>query len=236
MNNKTSINVILDSSGSMLNLMQDTLGGFNKFIADQRDLEGEVIFTLCTFSNDYRLMHDCVPLASVENLTDKTYSPGGGTALLDAMGATIESVSKKIAAMQEADRPSKTIYLVITDGEENQSKNWTHAKLKSLVQDQEKNGAQFIFLGANLDAFTQASTFGFSAQNSINYKSTNIGTRQLYSSISASVGNYRSDNKIGSTMDFMSLKDAIENNKEVPSNQVDLSVLGVPVEPSKDNK
>lgn len=231
MNNKTSINVILDSSGSMQSLLNDTLGGFNKFLSDQRDIEGEVVFTLCTFSNDHRLVHDCVPLASVENLTGATYTPGGGTALLDAMGATIESVSKKIAAMQEADRPAKIIFLVMTDGEENQSKVWTREKLKALVQEQEKNGVQFVFLGANIDAFQQASSFGMGTQNSINYKSTSRGTSQLYSSISASIGNYRTNNSVGATMDFMELKNAIENEKDIQSVSTPLVS-----EPTKDIK
>ena len=90
--NFTSITVIADASGSMAGLTTDTIGGFNKFLTDQQAQPGEAIFTLCTFNTDYRLVHDCVKIAGVPVLDTKSYSPGGGTALLDAMGTTIESV------------------------------------------------------------------------------------------------------------------------------------------------
>jgi hypothetical protein len=191
-NNLTAIAVILDSSGSMLSLMQDTLGGFNKFLADQKEVSGEAIFTLCTFSDTPRIVYDCVPLTSMENLTDKTYSPGGNTALLDAVGTTIESMKAKIAGMQEAVRPSRVVILIQTDGAENASSRYSKDAIQKLVKEQEALGWTFIFLGANLDAFHQGSSFGMGAQNSINYKSTTRGTAHLYDSVSSSLGSYRS--------------------------------------------
>lgn len=219
MNSKTSITVVLDQSGSMHGLMQDTLGGFNKFVADQKEIDGEVFFTLCTFSDTYRLVHDYVSLASVENLTDKTYNPGGNTALLDAIGATIESVKSKIAAMQEADRPAKSVFLIQTDGQENASRKFNISQIKALIKEQEAAGCQFIFLGANIDTFAAGTSMGFAAQNSISYQSTSRGTKSLYSNVSSSIGNYRSNDSIGATMDFMELKNAIENDKDIPSDK-----------------
>lgn len=234
MNNITSISIVLDQSGSMLKLMQDTLGSFNKFLFDQKELPGEALFSLCTFSDNCRVIHDCVSLASVEELTDKTYSPSGGTALLDAIGSTIERLKTKAGSLPENERPNKTVILIITDGEDNSSKDprFTKDAIKKMVQDREKEGWVFIFIGASgIDAFQQGSSFGMGTQNSINYTPSTRGTQQLYSSVSASIGNYRSSNIVGATMDFMELKNAIENEKDIPV----ISNPSTPV-PSKDIK
>jgi len=104
-NDFTAIAVVLDASGSMSGITDDTIGSFNQFLAEQKALPGEAAFTLCVFNTDYRLVHDFQPLASVANLTNKTYRPMGGTALLDAMGTTIDSLGARLAAMPEDQRP-----------------------------------------------------------------------------------------------------------------------------------
>jgi uncharacterized protein YegL len=190
--NFTSINVIVDASGSMAGLTTDTIGNFNTFLKEQKEYPGEAVFTLCTFNTDYRLPHDFVKIASVPNLSNKTYNPQGGTALLDAMGTTIESVGRKLAAMPEDERPSKVIFLIITDGHENSSKRFTAEQIKSMVEHQKDVYSwEFVFMGANIDAIGTGTSLGISAMNSLNYSADSVGTHQLYKSISENMSTYR---------------------------------------------
>jgi len=190
--NFTSINVIIDQSGSMGHLTHDTIGSFNTFLKDQKDTPGEAVFTLCTFNTDYRLVHDFVKLGGVPDLDNKTYRPHGGTALLDAMGNTINSVGAKLAAMPEEERPSKVIFLIITDGHENSSHAFTREQVKAMVEHQrDVYSWEFVFMGANIDAIAEGASLGISMQNSMNYDASAAGTQDLYSTVSRSVSSYR---------------------------------------------
>lgn len=193
--NFTSINVIVDASSSMAPLTTDTIGSFNTFLKEQKDFPGEAVFTLCTFNTDYRLVHDFVKIASVQDLDDQSYKPGGWTALLDAMGTTIDSVGRKIAAMPEDERPSKVIFLIITDGEENRSRRYTRAQIKSMVEHQQNVYSwEFVFMGANIDAIAAGTDLGISAHNTLNYSADSAGTKQLYRSVSENMSSYRASN------------------------------------------
>lgn len=193
--NFTSINVIIDQSGSMHNLTTDTIGGFNTFLSDQKKVEGEAVLTLCTFDTSHRLVHDFAKIDGVPNLDTKTYSPSGGTALLDAMGHTITSVGAKLAAMPEEERPSKVIFLVITDGHENSSRNFRKQQVADMVKHQQDvYNWEFVFMGANIDAMAEGTTLGFSGQNTLNYAPTAAGTKGLYRSISENMSSYRASN------------------------------------------
>ena len=193
--NFTSINVIVDASGSMAGLTHDTIGNFNTFLKEQKEFPGEAVFTLCTFNTDYRLPHDFVKIASVPDLSSKTYVPQGGTALLDAMGTTIESVGRKLAGMPEDERPSKVIFLIITDGHENSSRRFTAEQVKAMVEHQKNVYSwEFVFMGANIDAIGTGTSLGIDARNSLNYSADSVGTRQLYKSISENMSSYRGSN------------------------------------------
>lgn len=200
--NFTSINVIIDKSGSMDSLTSDTIGSFNTFLAEQKLVPGEVAFTLCTFNSEYHLVHDFVKLGGVPNLNDKTYHPSGNTALLDAMGTTIDSVGKKLANLPENQRPEKVLFLIITDGAENASRKYTREQIKSMVTHQKNHyNWEFVFMGANIDAITVGSSLGVDARNTLNYAPTAAGTEALYRSISENVSSYRSASN-GPKVDF----------------------------------
>lgn len=193
--NFTSINVIIDASGSMRHLQLDTIGSFNTFLTEQKAFPGEAAFTLCSFNTATHLVHDFVKLGAVPSLDAKTYSPTGGTALLDAIGTTIESVGKKLSALDESERPSKVLFLVITDGHENASKVYSPEKIKEMVQHQKDVYSwEFVFMGANIDAITAGQNLGVSTHNTLNYVPTAAGTADLYRSISANTTQYRSSN------------------------------------------
>lgn len=195
--NFTSINVIIDQSGSMSYLQMDTIGSFNTFLKEQQVVPGECAFTLCTFNEDYHLVHDFKKIADVPVLTEHTYRPRGGTALFDAMAATIDEVGRKLAAMPEEERPSKVLFLIITDGQENSSRNFRGdaglAAVKAKVEHQRSVYSwEFVFMGANIDALGTGTSLGISAQNSVAYKASADGTRGLYNSISSNTTSYRS--------------------------------------------
>lgn len=192
--NFTSINVIIDRSGSMSSLTKDTIGGFNTFLSEQKALPGEAVLSLCLFSTSNQLVHDSVKLSDVPELDETTYRAGGGTALLDAIGHTVDEVGKKLSTMSEDDRPSKVLFLIITDGEENSSRKYNEAnRVKEMVSHQrEKYNWEFVFMGANIDAISVGSSLGVAASNSINYNATSIGTRALYKGVSDATRRYRS--------------------------------------------
>jgi len=190
--NFTSINVVIDRSGSMQHLATDTIGGFNQFLKDQKDVPGEAVLTLCTFSTDYSVVHDCLVLADVPELDKTSYKANGGTALLDALGTTINSVGAKLAAMEEDERPSKVIFLVITDGEENSSREFTKEQIKSMVEHQQDVYKwQFVFMGANIDSMAEGTSIGIAQNNTMDYEATSEGTIGLYTDVSHSLTRYR---------------------------------------------
>ena len=190
--NFTSINVILDRSGSMSPLQTDTIGGFNTFLKAQREVKGEAIFTLATFSHDFTLVHDCVKLADVKDLTLKDYCPSGNTALLDAMGRTMSEIGKKLSAMKEEDRPSKVIFLIITDGQENFSTEYNKTQISEMIKHQRDNYSwEFVFLGVTEDSIKDAHSYGISSSNTSTYSHDSCGMRGMISNISENLKSYR---------------------------------------------
>ncbi len=164
----TSINIVLDRSGSMASVRNDTIGGLNTFIEEQKKVPGSATVSLATFSSDYTLIHNFIPIADVPVITAETYQPSGGTALLDAIARTIIATDTKLAALQEDERPSKVLFVIITDGEENVSKEFSHAKVMEMIKHrQEKCEWSIIYLGANEDAFKVSSSYGISAGNTL---------------------------------------------------------------------
>jgi uncharacterized protein YegL len=227
--NFTAIAVIIDASSSMGHLQGETIGSFNQFLADQKIEPGEAAFSLCTFNTDYRLVHDFVPLANVPNLDARTYRPNGMTALLDAMGTTIDSLGAKLANMQEQDRPSKVIVLVITDGEENSSRRFTLDQIKDKVSHQrDAYSWEFVFMGANIDAIGAGTSMGISASNSVSYDSTVQGTHKLYQSVSSNMRSYRASNS--SKADFFN--QPVDQTVSGSGGAAVISPVGAPTDPA----
>ena len=190
--NKTDITVILDKSGSMRATAADVVGGFNTFLEDQKKLPGEATMTLVQFDSKIRVVFDGLPIKDVLGLTSESYSPGGNTALLDAVGSTINRVGKRLSETPEADRPGKVIFLIMTDGEENASAEFKVAQIKSMVEHQTQMYSwSFIFIGANIDAISTAESMGVMASNSINYTASSVGTKSAYREMSRGISSAR---------------------------------------------
>ena len=188
----TEVVFILDRSGSMSGLEADTIGGFNSLIRKQRKEEGEAIVSTVLFDDACDVIHDRVPIAKVENLTEETYFVRGCTALLDAVGGAIHHIGNVHKYAREEDRPEKTLFIITTDGLENASRRYTYARVKAMVERQkERYGWEFLFLGANIDAAKEAARFGIGADRSVNYKCDEAGTALNYEVISEAVCSVR---------------------------------------------
>jgi uncharacterized protein YegL len=190
--NLTEIVAILDRSGSMSSLVKDTIGGYNNFIAEQKNLPGEANITTVLFDDDYTLLHDRVDLKSVKPITDKEYFARGMTALLDAIGKTITDIGNKLNNIDEKDRPSKVIVLIITDGEENSSKEYSNEKIKEMIERQRKvYNWQFLFFGANIDSFSVAGSIGINLNHAVDFSATKKGVVSVYAAMTGATALYR---------------------------------------------
>ncbi len=157
-NNATDITVVIDRSGSMDSCRADAEGGFNAFVAAQAALPGKALLTLVQFDTEYEFVHRGVP---IKDVPPYSLVPRGGTALYDAVGRAILETGARLAAMPEAQRPGLVLFAIITDGEENSSREISGARLKEMIEHQTAQYAwQFSYLGANQDAIMAAAKMG----------------------------------------------------------------------------
>lgn len=186
----TDITVILDRSGSMEGIARDMEGGFNRFIADQRKLPGVCKVSLTQFDTEST---DAVYVATdLQAVPPLSLVARGGTPLLDAVGATVTKAGERLTAIPEADRPGRVLVLVITDGQENSSREWTKEKVKHLVEAQQRDyNWAFVFLGANIDSFAEAGAMGFAAASTADYQPTADSVKNAFAGVSTNVANYR---------------------------------------------
>ena len=168
--NLTELVFILDRSGSMSGLEDDTIGGFNAMIEKQKREPGEAYVSTVLFDNISEVIHDRVDIQRIEPLTRNQYYVRGSTALLDAVGCAIHHIGNVHKYAREEDRPEKTLFVITTDGMENASGKYSYEKVRSMIERQkEKYGWEFIFLGANIDATKEAARFGIRADHAANY-------------------------------------------------------------------
>jgi uncharacterized protein YegL len=194
--NYCDITVLLDRSGSMNGLQNDTIGGFNRFVDEQKKVAGKALLTLIQFDGEYEVNYSCLPLSEVKDLTTETYIPRGSTALLDALGKSIVAAGWRFSTLHEEYRPGKVIFLIITDGQENASLEYTGERIKSMVKEQtDTYNWQFVYIGANVDSFDESAKLGIQLSNAYNYKATGQGVAAAFAGLSMSTTNYRSFTK-----------------------------------------
>ncbi len=175
--NVTEIVFILDRSGSMSGLEKDTIGGFNSMLKKQKKEEGEAVVSTILFDDRTEVLHNRIPLNEVEPLTEEQYYVRGCTALLDAVGGAIDYIKKARKEMPKEERPDKTIFIITTDGMENSSKKYSYAKVKKMIEKRKAKNWEFLFLGANIDAVSEAAKFGISRERAVKYECDAVGTR-----------------------------------------------------------
>lgn len=180
----TEIAIVLDRSGSMANVVNDTIGGYGNFIEGQRKTPGECVVSLFQFDNEYETVYQATPVKEVK--LPLLFLPRGGTALLDAMGRTIASVGARLSALDESQRPEKVIVVIMTDGGENASKEYSRDRVFEMIKLQKESyGWDFVFIGANQDAISVGASFGIAAGKSMTYASNAMGTSAAFASLNS---------------------------------------------------
>ena len=189
----TELVFILDRSGSMSGLEGDTIGGFNALIAKQKQENGKCWVTTVLFDSRVETLHDRLELQEIRPMTERDYSVGGCTALLDALGGTIRHIASIHRYARPEDVPARTTFVIMTDGLENASRHFGSREVKDLIRHQrEKYGWEFLFLAANIDAVETAGSIGIRADRAVNYHADRQGTRIAYEAVSCAVSARRS--------------------------------------------
>lgn len=186
--NYTHIAVLLDRSGSMQTIKDDTEGGFDAFIGEQRKNPGRCDVTLAQFDNTYEEVYIAEPLAAVPPLD---LQPRGGTALLDGIGRLINTTGSRLADMPEDDRPGAVIVVIMTDGMENSSQEFALPVINKMITEQtERYGWTFVYLGANQDAISVADGLGVAPGMAMTYQAGKVDS--AFTSTSTNLTAYRS--------------------------------------------
>lgn len=190
MSKLTEIIFIIDKSGSMYDLVDDTIGGFNGFVESQKNLEGEAMLTTVLFSTDHTKIHNRVDIREVPAMDRTQYVAAGMTAMLDAIGETIQEVQDRIDDTPAENRPDNVMFVVITDGQENASRTYKKAEVQRMIEHQTKgHNWQFLFLGANMDAVKEASDIGI--HTAATYTADSLSTKAVYNAIDCAASSYR---------------------------------------------
>lgn len=197
--NLTEIVFILDRSGSMSGLEQDTIGGFNSMINQQKNADGEALVSTILFDNVSEVLHDRINVKDIQPLTDHDYMVRGCTALLDAIGGAIHHIGNIHKYARREDIPEHTMFVITTDGMENASRYYSSNKVKQMIERQKiKYGWEFLFLGANIDAVETAGLFGIDEDRAVNYQCDSEGTALNYEVISEAISAVRCSVPLGS--------------------------------------
>jgi uncharacterized protein YegL len=195
-NEKTHIVCVLDSSGSMASTIDEARTGFNEYIDKQRNLNDRDLITVALFDShtNYELLHNNANLSKIKKITEQDWYPRGMTALYDAIGKTASSVKRNHEKMSKKDRPNKVLFIIVTDGHENDSKEYKHDAIKTLITDlEENNNWKFVYLGAdpNENAVEIGTSFGISAGNTLQFTNSAVGTSNMYGVLDSATTSYR---------------------------------------------
>lgn len=193
-NSRTELVFILDMSGSMSDLVSDTIGGFNSMIQKQKKEEGECLVSVVLFNQDQNVLFDRVKIEEISEMTDKHYCPSGTTALIDALGRAIHHIGNVHKYARQEDRPDHTVFIITTDGMENSSRFYQADRVRSMVERQKnKYSWEFLFLGANIDAVETARRYGIDVNKSVCYHNDAKGVAMNYRVMERAIRMVRSD-------------------------------------------
>lgn len=190
-NKTTELVFIIDRSGSMSGLEKDTIGGFNSLIRKQKKEDGECYVSTVLFSSTSEVIHDRVPISEIKEMTEDDYCTQGCTALIDAIGGAIKHISAVHRYIRPEDVPEHTMFVITTDGLENASRKYSSKAVKDMVKQKEKEGWEFLFIGANIDSIEAAGNIGIRSDRAVNYHADSKGTEVLYEAVCAQVSNMR---------------------------------------------
>lgn len=193
----TELVFVLDRSGSMGGLESDTIGGYNAMLKKQVEADGDAIITTVLFDDEYELLHDRINIKGVKAITGKEYFVRGTTALLDAIGKSIQKIVNVQRNTSDSEKAEKVLFIITTDGLENASREYTYSKIKSMIEKQKnKYGWEFIFLGANIDAVSEAEKFGIESSRAAQFHNDKEGIELNYKVVSEAICELRSNKTI----------------------------------------
>lgn len=195
MNDRSHISVILDRTGSMQDIRSDIVGGYNAFLAAQKDGPGKATLSLVQFDSQdpYEVLHAYADLTAVSPLSLDQYVPRASTPLYDAMGRGILDLEAWLASRPDAERPAKVIFVVVTDGQENASREFDRARVNRLVEAKKQLGWDFVFLSADLGAFDDAGGLGVDYAARLMFDKTAEGNRMVWDLASEKISRRRAD-------------------------------------------
>jgi hypothetical protein len=191
--------IVLDESGSMETVRDSTISAINEFLDGQRKEQGKTWVTLTKFDTEFRPLYEYTPIEKVKKLNKDTYTPTGMTALHDAIGKTINTLKNR-----KSDKQIKTLFVVMTDGMENSSKEFTLSSVKTLIDGRKEAGWDFMFLGANIDSYAVGGTYGFGT--TVNFVQSKAGMRGMSSGLASYSHAYRTT---GLSMDSLELQNIV---------------------------
>lgn len=195
--NLTELVFILDRSGSMSGLEEDTIGGFNSMMQKQKKEPGDALVTTVLFNGRKVMIHDRVHMQDVPPMTEKEYFVGGSTALLDAVGWTVSHIEEIHHYVRTEDVPERTLFVIITDGMENSSRHYSMKQIKTMIEKRQKmDGWEFLFLGANIDAEDTAERIGIHKDHAVDYLCDEEGIDCSLGAVDQAISNYRRDRKL----------------------------------------
>jgi hypothetical protein len=215
MKDETDVTVILDRSGSMEAIASDVIGGFNRFLMDQQNEPGECRLTLVQFDNEYEVVYASRPIREAPPLTADTFQPRGTTALLDALGRTIDATGARFEALDESERPDRVLIIIVTDGLENASTDYTRERVfKMISTQQDVYKWSFLFMAANQDAIDEGSKVGIPAQRTRAFTADGPAFLAASEAMSEAVASFRSTGDARFS-DSASAKRNAKNKKKV---------------------
>lgn len=185
----TVLGFVMDRSGSMAVIRDDAIGGFNTFLKDQQREPNNTRMTLVLFDHEYEIRNDWTALTEVAFLDERTYVPRGNTALLDAIGRAISAIDAKTASL--APDSYQVVMVILTDGQENASSEFSYKAVAELIDRKQKGGWQFNFLGANQDVIKQAVALRIDPAGTQNFGGSGSGLRDSLSMTSESISRIR---------------------------------------------
>ena len=190
-NNVTELVFILDRSGSMSGLESDTIGGFNSMVEKQKKEDGTALISTVLFNQVSTVVHDRADVRTIDPLTEETYTVGGCTALLDAVGDAVHHIKNVHKYIRPEDVPAHTMFVITTDGMENASRRYTADKVREMIEKQKAQGWEFLFLGANIDAVETAGHIGIAPDRAVDYCCDVAGTELNFEVMSECVSDVR---------------------------------------------
>lgn len=218
---RTELICILDRSGSMESMAKEAIGGFNGFLDDQKAIPDPANMTVVLFDNEYKVLHNAIDIQDVSPMDELQYQPRGTTALLDAIGKTIgdvrERINTQLAEIRKVKADAiapKVIVMIMTDGQENSSKEYSKAKVKELIEGCKKDSWQFLFLSADMDGFAEAANWGFDVNMRVGYAGTGTAQMRGYNYTSNVIGKYRTGLTETLCSDKSYIGDKEENDKD----------------------